>query len=226
MGEGARGLGTPGVWPPRASVCHHSHAAALPPGRQIGGPLNGCRLPSIPPGSDRCPPGRLSPPPLESSRRSPPSRPESREPACPTHSPPHEWRGCARVNPCPVKLPPARLSPASEELPRAALATGRPARHPADRRDRALARPAPGAQAVHRQRRRGGTSRCPGLGRPADESTVLAVSHRRVALRQADQIVVLVEGRVVDRGTLDELLDRCEEMRHLWAGDEPGPTPA
>jgi hypothetical protein len=24
---------------------------------------------------------------------------------------------------------------------------------------------------------------------------------------------------VVDRGTLDELLDRCEEMRRLWAGD-------
>jgi len=51
-------------------------------------------------------------------------------------------------------------------------------------------------------------------------STVLAVSHRRVALRRADRIVVLAEGRVIDRGTLDELLDRCEEMRHLWAGDE------
>ena len=51
-------------------------------------------------------------------------------------------------------------------------------------------------------------------------STVLAVSHRRVALRRADQIVVLVDGRVVDRGRLDELLTRCEEMRRLWAGDE------
>jgi ATP-binding cassette subfamily B protein len=50
--------------------------------------------------------------------------------------------------------------------------------------------------------------------RPA--STVLAVSHRRAALRRADQIVVLVEGRVADRGTLPELLERCEEMRRLW----------
>jgi ATP-binding cassette, subfamily B, bacterial len=55
-------------------------------------------------------------------------------------------------------------------------------------------------------------------------STILAVSHRRVALRRADQIIVLADGRVVDRGTLDELLDRCEEMRHLWAGDEPATT--
>ena len=51
-------------------------------------------------------------------------------------------------------------------------------------------------------------------------STVLAVSHRRVALRQADQIIVLKEGRVEATGTLDELLDRCEEFRLLWAENQ------
>jgi ATP-binding cassette, subfamily B, bacterial len=51
----------------------------------------------------------------------------------------------------------------------------------------------------------------------ADRSrTVLAVSHRRAALRRADQVIVLRNGRVEDAGTLPELLDRCEEMRKLW----------
>ena len=52
----------------------------------------------------------------------------------------------------------------------------------------------------------------------------LVVSHRRPALRQADHIVVLKDGRVEDRGALDELLERCAEMQRLWQGDvgEPG----
>ena len=53
-------------------------------------------------------------------------------------------------------------------------------------------------------------------------ATCLVVSHRRPALRRADHIIVLKDGRVEAEGKLDALLETCEEMQHIWGGDIGG----
>lgn len=51
------------------------------------------------------------------------------------------------------------------------------------------------------------------------DATCLVVSHRRPALLRATQILVLENGRITARGTLNELLATCAEMRRIWDED-------
>ena len=49
--------------------------------------------------------------------------------------------------------------------------------------------------------------------------TYLVVSHRPIALQHADNIIVLKGGRIEAEGTLEALLETCEEMQGLWQGN-------
>jgi ATP-binding cassette, subfamily B, bacterial len=58
-----------------------------------------------------------------------------------------------------------------------------------------------------------------GVGR-----TVIAIAHRLSTVRDADQIVVLDEGQVVERGSHDELVERGGRYAALLAGVTPEPA--
>ncbi len=55
------------------------------------------------------------------------------------------------------------------------------------------------------------------LTRVMRQATALVIAHRLSTVMHADRIVVLEAGRIVDQGTHQELLDRCEMYRRLCA---------
>jgi len=46
--------------------------------------------------------------------------------------------------------------------------------------------------------------------------TALVFSNRHVALKNADKILVMKDGKIAGQGRLEELLENCEEMRQIW----------
>jgi len=55
------------------------------------------------------------------------------------------------------------------------------------------------------------------IDRLQEGRTTLLITHRLSQIRWADTVLVLRKGRVIDHGTHDELLDRCDLYRRIFA---------
>src|SRR5207253_1797244 len=63
------------------------------------------------------------------------------------------------------------------------------------------------------------------IRRVLEGRTTLLITHRLSQIRWADRVLVLRRGEVVDQGTHDELMARCDLYRRIfarydWAPDE------
>jgi ABC-type multidrug transport system fused ATPase/permease subunit len=58
------------------------------------------------------------------------------------------------------------------------------------------------------------------------KKTILTIAHRLSTVRDSDRLCFLEDGKVVDIGTFDELLDRCDEFRRMVSAAERVQLPA
>jgi ATP-binding cassette subfamily B protein len=61
------------------------------------------------------------------------------------------------------------------------------------------------------------------IRRVLEGRTTLLITHRISQIRWADKVIVLRQGRLVDQGTHDELLARCDLYQRIFAHYEPAP---
>ncbi len=55
------------------------------------------------------------------------------------------------------------------------------------------------------------------IKRVLENRTTLLITHRLSQIRRADKVLVLRQGELIDQGTHDELLERCETYRRIFA---------
>ena len=58
------------------------------------------------------------------------------------------------------------------------------------------------------------------LAKLSEGKTVLVIAHRLSSIKEADSIVVLEQGKVIDCGTHNELINRCSPYQDMWAAFE------